>query len=295
MFSRRMVVILGVVILIIANTLILSVIGHRFPTSGTGQFALFVLAPLQEGFTGSVRFLRDTWKTYFDLVAVSRENDRLRQQLAEARRLENQMRETELANERLRGLLDFRQAFTEAVTAAEIIARDPSSWYKTVIINKGDADGLVTGLPVVVPDGIAGQVIETARHHAKVLLINDPNSAVDGLAQRTRVRGMIKGGTTHLCQFHYVPGKEDVQVGDTIVSSGLDGVYPKGLRVGEVVDVSKGPADIFQAIRVRPFVDFDKLEEVLIILNPPRIEPEPDSEPVEATESDSEAGEKEMP
>lgn len=269
--------ILGVVILIIANTLILSVIGNRFQTSGTGRFGISVLAPLQEGFSRSVRFFRDTWKAYFDLVATSRENQELRKRLAETKDLLNEMQETELANARLRELLNFRKTFTEEVVAAEIIAKDPTSWFKTVIINKGSKDGLVTGMPVVVPEGIAGQVIETAGHYAKVLLITDPNSAVDGLAQRTRVRGLIKGGTSRECRFQYVPSKEDVRVGDTIVSSGLDGIYPKGLRVGEITQVEKGPAEFFQTILVQPFVDFEKLEEVLIILNPPGLEVKADS------------------
>ncbi|MFZ7125299.1 MAG: rod shape-determining protein MreC [Desulfobacterales bacterium] len=267
MFSRRTVVILGVVVLIIANTLILSVIGNRFPASGTGRFAISVLAPFQEAFSHSVRFIRDTWSDYFNLVNVSRQNALLKRRLAESSRIRNRLIETELANERLRHLLKFRQTVPMEVVAAEIIAKDPSSWFKTVVIDKGEADGVVAGLPVVVPEGIAGQVVETAKHYAKVLLTNDPNSAVDGLVQRSRVRGMIKGGTSSECRFHYVPGKEDVQVGDVIISSGMDGVYPKGLRVGEVIGVEKGPADIFQDIRVQPFVDFEKLEEVLVILH----------------------------
>jgi rod shape-determining protein MreC len=268
-----MVVVLGLVFLLMANALVLSVVGSRFPNTGTGRFAISVLAPFQEGFSRSIRFVRDIWKTYFDLVGVAAENLELRKRMAEARGMQNQLEEIELANARLRELLHFRRAFDQKVTVAEIIAKDPSSWFNTVIINKGHADGLVTGLPVVVPEGIAGQVVETARSHAKVLLITDPNSAVDGLVQRTRVRGVIKGGTTGRCQFHYVPGKEDVQEGDTIVSSGLDQVYPKGLRIGRVTRVEMAAADIFQTIVVQPYVDFEKLEEVLILLNPPRIEP----------------------
>ncbi len=227
MFSRKTVVVLGVVVLIIANTLILSVLGNRIPTTGTGRFAISLLAPFQEGgLTRSVRFLRDTWKSYFDLAGVSRENHELNKQLSEILQIRNQLLETELANERLRDLLNFRKGINEEVTVAEIIAKDPSSWFKTVIINKGSDDRLMPGLAVVVSDGIVGQVVETARH-AKVLLITDPNSAVDGLAQRTRVRGIIKGGTAISAGFILFQEKEDVQAGDTIVSSGLDGVYPK--------------------------------------------------------------------
>ena len=163
-------------------------------------------------------------------------------------------------------MLDFQKNISERVVAAEVIGKDPSTWFKTVIIDKGEADGLTRGLPVVMPQGIAGQVIEVANHYSKVMLILDRNSAVDSLVQRTRARGVIKGESTDQFRLDYVLRKKDVRVGDIIVSSGLDGIYPKGLRIGYVSEVIEHDADIFHEVIITPFVDFEKLEEVLVIL-----------------------------
>jgi rod shape-determining protein MreC len=137
-----------------------------------------------------------------------------------------------------------------------------------VIIDKGSSDGLQKGLPVVLPTGIAGQVIEVSGRYAKVMLIIDRNSAVDALVQRSRARGIIKGASADRCRFEFVLRKHDVQIGDTVIASGLDGVYPKGLRIGRVTDLSERSSDIFYEIMVTPFVDYEKLEEVLVILRP---------------------------
>jgi rod shape-determining protein MreC len=118
---------------------------------------------------------------------------------------------------------------------------------------------------VVIPEGIVGVVIETSSRSAKVLLLIDPNSAVDALVQRTRARGIVKGGGAGYCVFDYVLRKHEISVGDTVVSSGLDGVFPKGLRVGRISEIVRLNAGIFQKVSVTPVVDFEILEEVFII------------------------------
>jgi rod shape-determining protein MreC len=157
----------------------------------------------------------------------------------------------------------------EPMLAAEVIGRDPSSWFKTIIVNKGMEDGVQEGVPVVVPEGVVGLVVEVASNYSKVLLIIDQNSAVDGLVQRTRSRGVIQGNPSGECIFKYVLRKHEVILGDTVVSSGMDGVFPKGLRIGRVSEIIKLNAGIFQEIIVTPYVDFEKLEEVLIIAQSP--------------------------
>ena len=266
MFSRKMVLIVGFIVLIAVNIIGLSVTSRRSTTFGIERIAISAIAPFQELVTRSLRFTRDIWRQYFYLVSVARENHVLMHQLGQAVQNKNQWHETELANVRLRDLIDFQRNISERVVAAEVIGKDPSAWFKTVIIDKGEADGLTRGLPVVIPQGIAGQVIEVANHYSKVMLILDSNSAVDSLVQRTRARGVIKGQSTDQCRLDYVLRKNDVRIGDTVVSSGLDGVYPKGLRLGHVSQVIEHDADIFHEVIITPFVDFEKLEEVLVIL-----------------------------
>jgi len=120
----------------------------------------------------------------------------------------------------------------------------------------------------VVPKGIAGQVTDVSANYSKVLLIIDHNSAVDALVQNDRARGIIQGDAAGQCLFKYVLRKHDIKIGDIVVSSGLDGVFPKGLAVGYVSAVVKPKSGIFQEVTVIPYVDFEKLEEVLIVLNP---------------------------
>ena len=266
MLSRKLVLIIGFIVLIAVNIIGLSVTSRRSTSFGIERIAISAIAPFQELVTRTLRFTRDIWRQYFYLVTVAKENQVLMHQMNQAVENKNQWRETEMANTRLRNLIDFQKNISERVIAAEVVGKDPSTWFKTVIIDKGEADGLSQGLPVVISQGIVGQVIEVSNHYSKVMLIIDSNSAVDSLVQRTRARGVIKGASTDQCRLDYVLRKNDVRIGDTIVSSGLDGVYPKGLRIGHVSRVIEHDADIFHEVIISPFVDFEKLEEVLVIL-----------------------------
>ena len=268
MFSKKMVLIVGGIVLITVNVILLSVTSKSRSSLGIGRVGISFVAPFQELVTRSVRFTRGVWEHYFFLVSVAQQNEILKKMLNESIEKNSELREIELANTRLRNLLNFQKAPTNRVVAAEVIGKDPSMWFKTVIIDKGKAEGLQKGLPVVLPQGIVGQVIEVSSHYSKVMLIIDRNSAVDALVQRSRARGIIKGSSADHCRFEFVLRKHDVQIGDTVIASGLDGVYPKGLRIGRVSDLSERQSDIFYDITVAPFVDYETLEEVLVILPP---------------------------
>ena len=269
MFSKKTVVIIGVVFLIIANFLILALVGQRRPSSAPGGLTITVLAPFQNAFSQSSRFIRDIWRHYFAMVAVSQENDQLKQQLARADEMRNVWVEARMAYDRLRRLADLEETLPDAVVFAEVIAKDPTTWFNTVIINKGRDHGLDKGMPALAPEGIVGQVVEASGRYAKILLIVDHNSAVDALVQRTRARGILYGAPTDQCQLNYILLKEDVKVGDTIVTSGMDGVFPKGHRIGRVQSLEARPTEMFHTINVVPFVDFGKLEELLVLVNAP--------------------------
>lgn len=268
MFSKKTVVIVGVLIAVAINIIVLSVV-NRQPgqTSGFGRVAIFFISPFQEFITRSIRSSQNVWKHYFNLVSVAEENDRLKAALNEALAEKNRYVEAKLANDRLRTMLNFHRSMQTRVISAEVVGRDPSTWFKTVIIDKGRAHGITEGVPVAVYEGVVGQVTEVADGYAKVLLLIDQNSAVDALVQRTRARGVIKGQSEGPYRFDHVLRKHDVQIGDTVISSGLDGVYTKGLRIGHVSEVIKPNSGIFQKVSVTPFVDFEKLEEVLILLD----------------------------
>ena len=278
MFSKKMIMIVGAIILIAVNIIILSVNSQdRTPSTRTGQVALFFISPFQEFASNSIRFVQDIWRNYFDLVGISQDNDNLVKALKIANEKNNSLKELELAYSRLQSLLEFKPDLKRKVTAAAVVGKDPSPWLKTVVVDKGTAEGVQRGMPVVTPDGVAGLVIDASTGYAKVLLITDQNSAVDALTQSSRARGIVKGEFSGKLRLDYVLRRHDITEGDIIISSGLDGAFPKGLRIGYVHKVNKPNSGIFQEVSVTPYVDFEKLEEVLVIIDP--LEPVKFSEP----------------
>jgi len=270
MFSKKMMVIAGVLGFVVVNIIVLFISARYVSSSSASRhMGMGIVSPLQKAVTVSIHSLRSMWTHYFFLVSTEKENDSLKIKLAKNIYDDNQCKETELSNDRLRKLLDFKNASKLHSLSAGVIGKDPSQWYKTLIIDKGVSEGITKGLPVVVPEGVVGQVIDASDHYAKVLLIIDSNSAVDALVQQTRAHGIIKGHSEGRCLLNYVSRKETVNIGDAVVSSGLDGVFAKGLLIGKVTDIIRNKSGIFQDIEVSPFVDFDKIEEVLVVLSPP--------------------------
>jgi rod shape-determining protein MreC len=269
MFSRKMMVIVGVLVLIAATIIFISINSRRSPLSDpSGGIAVGFFAPFQDAFASAAGFVTGIWRNYFALVGVAEEAQELRRRLRQAQADLNQFEETRQANRRLRNLLNFRTRTIGAAIAAEVVGRDPSPWFKTIIINKGNLDGVVKASPVVVPEGIVGLVVAATAHYAKVLLIIDQNSAVDAKVQATRARGIVKGDPTGRGSFNYVLRKHDISLGDSVITSGLDGVFPKGLPIGRVSEIVRLSAGIFQEIAITPYVDFETLEEVLVLPPP---------------------------
>jgi rod shape-determining protein MreC len=186
--------------------------------------------------------------------------------LAKAEMERSRYLESELARKRLQELLEVKSEVPHQLLSAQVAGLDPSGWSKTIVINRGAKDGVTKGMAVIAPGGIVGHVIKGFDWSAQVLLVIDRSSAVDALVQRTRFRGIIEGETDETCRFKYVVRKADVKIGDTVISSGLDGLFPKGLPVGTVSDIARPTSGLFQEVKVRPFVNFTKLEEVLVIL-----------------------------
>ena len=266
-----MMMIVGAIVLIAVNVIVLSANSkNKTPVTPIGKIVITVISPFQEFATHSIHYFQGIWRHYFHLVTVSKQNDALRKQLETVLEKNNALKEMELSNERMRNLLGFQSSLTQRVVAAEVVGKDPSAWFKTVVVNKGREDGINRGMPVVTPGGIAGLVTDVSGNFSKILLIIDQNSAVDALAQGTRARGIIKGDPAGELTFEYILRRHDINKGDVVISSGLDNVYPKGLRIGYVRDVVKPDAGIFQQVSVTPYVDFEKLEEVLVVLDHPK-------------------------
>ena len=208
---------------------------------------------------------RNLGRHYIYLVDLSKENEALKQEVYQLRFEKNQLLEVALENKRLRDLLQSKQRLTAAVIPAEVVGEDSSSWFRIIQIDKGNEDQIVPGMGVITKEGIVGQVFKVSAKLAQVLLIIDHRSNVDALIRRTRAKGILKGNAEKLCQLKYMPRLEEIKVGDEVVTSGLGGVFPKGLEVGIVKNVEKKSYGMFQKVLVAPKVDFGKLEEVLVL------------------------------
>jgi len=235
-----------------------------------------ICSPFQKAATLVIKTVQGTFTQYVYLVNLEKENRVIKQKIAELQEENHRMKEMKLTNERLRQLLQFRERNSPSMIGAEVIGQDPSSWFKSVTIDKGERDGVKKGMAVISPAGVIGQILKTAPHYATVLLLTDYNSAIDSIVQRTRAKAIVEGKGENRCQLKYLRRAEEVAVGDVVVTSGLGGNFPKGLMVGEIKKVDKKGHGVFQYAELVPSVDMTQLEEVFVIM-----EPLPSSQPQE--------------
>jgi rod shape-determining protein MreC len=250
--------------LILLGVVAVSFMGRRELTLPQ-KFILEVLGTAQAGVTGVINYFGNTWSNYIALIDVQEENDRLKEELHKSQAINVKYREARATNIRLSKLLDLKETLHSPNLSANIIGRDPSQWFKTFIIDRSNSDGVTKGMPVITVGGVVGHVLDGSGNHAKVLQANDPNSAIEVLIQDTRTQGIIKG-TGIGYRLHYVLKNNEVKVGDQLVTSGLGGVFPKGLLVGTVSTVVSNRRGMFLDIEVQPAVNFSKLEHVIIIM-----------------------------
>lgn len=226
-------------------------------------------SPFQKASTLVIKTVQGTFQQYVFLVNLEKENKVLKKRIAELQEENHRIREMKLANERLRQLLSFREKNFSSMIGAEVIGQDPSSWFKSITIDKGERDGVKKGMAVISPAGVIGQILKTAPDYATVLLITDYNSAIDSIVERTRAKAIVAGEGENRCQLKYLRRADEVALGDVVVTSGLGGNFPKGLMVGEIKKVDKKGHGVFQFAELVPSVDMTQLEEVFVIMEPP--------------------------
>ncbi len=230
-----------------------------------GPMLLWIMRPLQIAAQTTMNWIQDVQDSYSMLAGYRSENEKLRKRIQQLEVERNQLLEAEATNRRLQQLLDFRTRLPSGSMTASIIADSASSWFKSCLLDKGSTDGVRKGMAVMTPLGVVGQVVAVTARAAKVLLLTDPNSGVDVLVQRTRARGIVSGSLDNGTTLKYVKRSEDIQEGDRLVTSGLDGIFPKGIVVGTVIKVRKQTLGLFQYIEVMPAVSLTRTEEVFIV------------------------------
>jgi rod shape-determining protein MreC len=266
--QRGRLILLGLVLLHLAA------ISHQVD-GGSGvsllqRLVLAVLAPFQHGVEAVASGVSEAWRGYGFHRETYREN---RQLVARLHELELELQaQSQRAQEsvRLRELLELRRVLPLDTLPAQVVARDGVPWFRSLTLDRGEADGVTLDAPVLSPTGVVGRVFATGRHAARVQVLLDRDSGAGVLLERSRVQGVVAGqvagpgsGDGDLL-LKYVPERTDVVVGDLVVTSGTDRIYPKGLVVGRVRFVGAG-SGLFRDIRVEPSARFDRLEEVLVV------------------------------
>ncbi|MBI3399132.1 MAG: rod shape-determining protein MreC [Deltaproteobacteria bacterium] len=231
----------------------------------TGRLIAAVTSPVQYGITYTVETIKTAWTSYIYLINVSRENDVLKNDIAKLKEENNQLKEAAILNNRLQELLAFKESMAPIAVAANVIGIENTGWLRIAMIDKGFSDGIKRDMAVVTPLGIVGRIIDVQPTSSKVLLVTDPRCNIDVIVQRNRIKGITEGTGTNRLALKYVNHEDDIQVGDILISSGLGGIFPKGMVVGEVFRVEKGDDNFFMDIELKPGADLHKLEEVLII------------------------------
>nr|ADC35757.1 rod shape-determining protein MreC [uncultured bacterium 293] len=260
--------------LVLAHLVYISNQVDRGGSSLLQRWALAVFTPVQGAVAGALHGIASVWTSYADLRGVRRENRRLNERVGELE-MQMQQRSQEAAEaHRLREVMGVRDVLPVRTVVAHVVARDGTPWYRTVTLDSGSEDGVRLDAPVLSATGVVGRVIARGPHAARVQLLLDPLSGAGARIERSRIAGVVSGqartssGAGGDLVMKYVPMLSDVVVGDVVVTSGLDRIFPSGLLLGRVRFVKTG-AGLFKEILVTPSARFDTLEEVMVVTSPP--------------------------
>lgn len=265
---RRIAVFL--VLLLVALVLLTSQTrtADRREVGAVGTAVLTLLLPVQAEMVRIADGVGRAWARLAEIGRLRVENARLRASVEALEQDVAALREDAARTRQLERLLAFRDAGRHQGLAARVTARDPSRWFATVLVDRGSRDGVTRNAPVVAPEGVVGRVIEVTPLAARVLLIADSRSAVGVVIQGSRDAGVVEGRSGPLLHLRYLSRAAQVRPGDLVVTSGLGGVFPRGLVVGRIVKVVREEGELLQEAEVEPAAALDRLEDVLILLPP---------------------------
>ena len=239
------------------------------PTSevpGWQGWLLDVGVPIQRVVAAPFEAVGGLWGNYVALTDVRDENERLRARVRELEDENLQYREALVASGHLQRIAEMRDDFEVPMLPSEIVGLDVSPWFRTALVDRGRHHGVQPGNPVITDEGVVGLVTATSGRAARTMLLLDRQSAIDGIVERSRARGIVRGLGGGALEFEFVVRGSDVQVGDEVITSGMGGVYPKGLRIGVVEDVVDPEGRLLQTAALAPAVDFGRLEQVFVML-----------------------------
>jgi rod shape-determining protein MreC len=228
-------------------------------------------AEVQRVATSAIGSVRDGWSNYFALQEIRRENVELRDEVSKLRVGLQQERALAEQTRTLQQLLDLRSSIKLSTTAAAVIAGGASPEFRTITIDKGTGDGIAPDMAVISPAGVVGRIVLPTPRAAKVQLLIDRDAAAGAIVERSRAQGVLVGTGTERLRLDHVPGTAEIKVGDRVVTSGIEGIYPKGFAIGQIESFERRAGE-FTAVMIRPAVEFSNLEVVLVVVTPAQTE-----------------------
>ena len=277
--SNRRTIILWVAVFIV-GLLAFTTVKGKYDLKISENVVNTILSPFQSAITSISNVTKKIGVISWEMVTVYEQNKMLRSEVEQLRQRDVNVNEIMAENTRLTNILNYKNAVKQFDTAvAKIISYDSSNLTNSITINLGAKDGMQKNMPVITPQGLVGTIVAVYEHSAKVQLILDPRSAVGAIIQRpeSRVIGIMQGsvGVQTLAKMVNIPRDADVVVGDNVLTSGYGGLYPKGIVIGEVVEVTNEAGGLLKYATVKTAVDFYRIEEVLVIVNSRETPPTP--------------------
>ncbi len=256
------------VVVLFAQVVGLAVQVKRASESGSVRlvrvWTIGALTPVEKGFVHTREWVHNTWQNYFYLRGVRKENEELRQQIEQMRLQQIRMQEDASQARRLQALLGFKEQYIQQTLPAQVISTTGSEFSRGIYIDKGAQDGLKNDMAVITVEGVVGKIYRVYPNSSLVLLINDPSSGAGVILEKSRLQGILRGTPSGETVVQNIMSDEKLEVGEPVITSGGDRIFPKGLPVGVVTKVDNGP-DLFLNVRIKPAAPLSRLEEVLVI------------------------------
>lgn len=261
------VLLISLVLVLVGLHLVSSSIDDPKNAGFFGRMILTIYEPIYKTISYPFSKADSAMSNLTSITSMRAENAKLVEQNKALQMEVNRLSELALAAERYSAILDIKQANPNYVKAAKVIARPPSGEYRVLALDKGEKDGIQNKMTAITPKGLVGHVVQTMPYASKILLITDANSSVPAIVQRTRANAIVKGQSKSLLKLKFLQRNEDVAFGDVVVTSGLGGIFPKGLVIGKVAKVIKEDFGVYQNAEVEPVINLELVEEVVLVKN----------------------------
>ncbi|MCD4654147.1 rod shape-determining protein MreC [bacterium] len=236
------------------------------------------MTPVYSSVNWSINKCRSYWFNYVALVDVQKENQLLKNKLEKMQQKQMELKEQAQSVKRLEALITESSQTAHSIVTTRVVRRTSNLLNATLLVNAGSRDGVKQGMGAATINGAIGQVVRVGPQIAKLLTLHHPDAGIGAILEKSRIQGVVSGTGKGTCVMRFVSRFDPIILGETVVTSGLDGAFPKGIPIGRVISIQRDPGEIFQSIEILPVADVNTLEEVIIFMMPIFSDPEANGE-----------------